>query len=149
MDSGGPIPRAPTTGFTLLEVLVALSIVSVGLTAAFQAINSSVTVRERTELVLIASMIASNHLNRIKVASAWPPRLNTTSTEKMAGYSWNVEERSTSTANQDIVRIDVAVNSEESEVGVNYFFYKANLNSATDEVGSVEDADVGGGESDA
>jgi general secretion pathway protein I len=68
----GPVGRAVRRGFTLVEVLVALTIVSVALMAALRAVGSlaqgSADLRART----LAQWSAENRLSQMRVQSEFP-----------------------------------------------------------------------------
>ena len=71
-------------GFTLLEVLVSLSIVSVGIAAAAKMITQSVTIRHETEKRFMANLVSSNHLNSVLESRHWQSQPGS-ATENMGG----------------------------------------------------------------
>ncbi|RQS65131.1 type II secretion system protein GspI [Burkholderia sp. Bp8963] len=70
------VPHAtplPQTGFTLIEVLVALAIVAVALGAVMRAIGSLASDTDTARMRLLALWSADNALGAIRIASGWPP----------------------------------------------------------------------------
>jgi len=61
-----------TRGFTLLEVLVALTIVAVALTATMRAMGSMTTASDSLQTRMIATWSAENHLANLRLARVFP-----------------------------------------------------------------------------
>lgn len=102
-------------GFTLIEVMVALVIVSFALTAAAAAMNQMIdnasTMRERT----YASWIAQNKIAEMRLANV-VPEVSTTSGEVEFGNTlWEWRAVVSETGIEDFVRIDVSVSRVESD----------------------------------
>ena len=96
--------RHTLAGFSLIEALVALSILAVSATtllSAAQAHTRSITaVSERT----IARWIAQNRIVELEFAPA-----TAAETVQMAGAEWLVRAETSKTADADLDRIDIAV----------------------------------------
>ena len=104
-----------SNGFTLLEVMVALAIVALSLTAVAasmnQMIGSATTMQERT----YASWIAQNKIAEIRLANVMP-EVGTTSGEIEFGntlWVWRAVVAETGVAN--FRRIDVSVSNEDDD----------------------------------
>ena len=102
-------------GFTLLEVMVALAIVALSLTAVAasmnQMIGSATTMQERT----YASWIAQNRIAEMRLANVMP-EVSTTSGEVEFGntrWVWRAVVSETGIAN--FRRIDVSVSNEDDD----------------------------------
>lgn len=67
-----PLGRARTRGFTLLEVLVALTIVAVALTATMRAMGSMTSASQSLQTRMIATWSAENDLANLRLARAFP-----------------------------------------------------------------------------
>ncbi len=67
-----PAARRRSTGFTLVEVLVALSMVAVALMAGFKASQAAVTGVERQSQLLLAQLCVENELARLRLAAQLP-----------------------------------------------------------------------------
>lgn len=100
-------------GFTLIEVMVALAIVSIGLIAVFNAIiqmaHSTSVLRERA----LADWIAMNEISAIRIAGNFPDVGNFDGTSEFAGREWRWEARISETGVSDLRRIDMSVGYEE------------------------------------
>jgi general secretion pathway protein I len=101
-------------GFTLLEVLVALSICAMAGIAAMQAtgehIHHLTTIEEQT----YASWVAENVLieQRTK-GEAWQGKNNAQGSEVMAGVKWFWQQEVTATADKSFVKVTINVFTDE------------------------------------
>lgn len=102
-----------TRGFTLLEVMVALAVVSIGLIAVFNGIiqmaHSTSTLRERA----LADWIAMNEISTIRISGEFPDVGNFNGTTEFAGREWRWEARISETGVTDLRRIDLSVAHED------------------------------------
>jgi len=100
-------------GFTLLEVMVALAIVSIGLIAAFNGIihmaHSTSMLRERA----LADWIAMNAISEIRVSGEFPDVGRFDEIVEFAGREWRWEANVSETGVTDLRRIDMEVAYEE------------------------------------
>jgi general secretion pathway protein I len=96
-------------GFTLVEVLVALTIVAVALIASLRAVGSMATsaydLRQRT----LAQWSAENRLAQIRVENEWPALGRRTYDCSQAEARMNCEEEAFATPNAQFRRIEVSV----------------------------------------
>ena len=107
--------QAATAGFTLLEVMIALTIVALSLTAigatTNQMIDAANTMRERT----YASWVAQNKITEMRLSDE-DPEVRTTSGEvEFANVSWEWEADVSETGIEDFYRVDVSVSIAGSE----------------------------------
>lgn len=106
-------PRKPAAGFSLLEVLVALAIVAMALTAVVRAAGlgaDAVRVeRERT----FATWVAANVLTETILAEPFPAPGERNGRQRMgpAEFTWTLVIQTT--ADPDIRRLDVRVFASE------------------------------------
>ncbi|MFU8895394.1 MAG: type II secretion system minor pseudopilin GspI [Gammaproteobacteria bacterium] len=105
--------RRASDGFTLLEVMVALAIVSIGLIAAFNAViqmaHSTSVLRERA----LADWIAMNEISAIRLSGDFPEIGDFDGTTEFAGREWRWEARISATGVEDLRRIDMSVAYED------------------------------------
>jgi len=96
-------------GFTLLEVLVAMTILALALGAIIRAGGESAAnvsyLRDKT----VASWVAENQIVERLLQDEWPPVARTNGSEEMAGQEWRWEIDVSETSDEDLRRIDVAV----------------------------------------
>ena len=100
-------------GFTLLEILVALSVAAVGLAAISQALTTNVETTQEVENRLIGTWVASNRLTEIRLAGEWRVDSEARTTVNMAGRDWFTVERYEATPDPDLARIDVRVFTDQ------------------------------------
>lgn len=101
--------RRGTRGFTLLEVMVALAIVSIGLIAAFNGIiqmaHSISTMRDRA----LADWIAMNQITEIRISGEFPEIGNFDGDVFFGNRDWRWEAEISETGVTDLRRIDMSV----------------------------------------
>lgn len=95
-------------GFTLIEVMIALSIFSVMAAAISRTASQNADTVLYLEEKTLASFVAENRLNQLKL-SGYPAATTTKDDEKMAGREWHITTKVEDTALPDFRRIDVKV----------------------------------------
>ena len=107
--------RVRSRGFTLLEVLAALVIVSLGMLAVIEAIgqtaSNSTRMRDRT----IAHWVAMNRLTAARLEPRAPKVDKTSDEVEMAGRRWRWTMEVSETPVKSMFRIDVRVSEAETE----------------------------------
>ena len=108
----------PERGFTLVEVLVALAIVALALTAMAGSMNTMIdnasTMRERT----YASWIAQNKIAELRLAEELP-EVGTNSGElEYGGAEWSWRTVISETGVESFMRIDVTVSLYDSDYDI-------------------------------
>lgn len=102
-------------GFTLIEVMVALSIVALSLTAVAasmgQMIDAANTMRERT----YASWIAQNKITEMRLSPEFPEVSSSSGEVDYANMTWAWQAQVSATGVEDLYRIDVSVSLPGSE----------------------------------
>ncbi len=97
------------SGFTLLEVLVALAIAAVGLAAVSKALYQNIEVADRLEQKMVGTWVANNYLSELQINQAYLLGGSTSDTSKMAEREWKIDAEYTPTGDNQIVRVDVSV----------------------------------------
>jgi general secretion pathway protein I len=98
-----------STGFTLIEVLVALVVVALGVAAAMSAILSAATSAERLRERAYAEWVATNRLTEIRIAPEFPSMGRREGVAQMADRDWEWRENVRTTAIDGVVQIVVEV----------------------------------------
>jgi general secretion pathway protein I len=75
-------------GFTLLEVLVALTIVALSLGALISTSGSHASSAGYLKQKTIAHWVAMNEITRLQVEKAWPGKGDSKGSTEMAGAEW-------------------------------------------------------------
>jgi general secretion pathway protein I len=98
-------------GFTLLEVLVALAIVAIGLTAALRASGVGTTGVGEYRDHLLALWLAQNIVAERGARQDWPSPGISSAEENFANRRFLVRQEIKTTANPRFRRLDVSVSS--------------------------------------
>lgn len=107
-------PRS--TGFTLVEVMVALAIVAIALLSGMQATNALVRNAARQSEVLLAQLCAENELVRMRLAQQMPGVGDTDLPCEQAGRAFRVRLSVRPTPNPSFRRVDAQVLENEAPV---------------------------------
>ncbi len=102
-------------GFTLIEILAALGIVAVGISAVTQLATQSIHGTSRVEERVLSSWVAANRMAQFRLDSR--VKLPTGAGENkqviMGGREWIINETITPTDKPGTVRVEVKVYTEE------------------------------------
>ena len=109
-------PTALVCGFTLIEVLVALAIVSIALLAGLQATTALTNNAMRQSDVLLAHVCAENELVGIRLLKQMPGVGNKTSACEQAGRNLLVTLSVQPTPNPKFRRVDAQISDGSTPV---------------------------------
>jgi len=98
-------------GFTLLEVLVALAVLTMGLGTVIKVAGTQASQLSYLKEKTIALWIANNKANEIQLDD-WPNTGTSTGREFMAKQDWSWKVKVSNTADKDLRRLDIEVNRE-------------------------------------
>lgn len=102
-------------GFTLLEVLIALAVLALSMSAAIKAVadytNNQSYLRDRT----FALWVARNVLVEFQVGNEWPDVGERKGTKEMGDREWRWLAITSQTDEEDLRRLDVEVYPFESD----------------------------------
>jgi general secretion pathway protein I len=103
------------SGFTLVEVLVALAVLAITLTAVMrttaQAIDTSFALRERN----LATWVAQDRLATHQITRHWPSIDTIDGDVEMAERKWFWREQVSSTPQANIRRIEITVRANAND----------------------------------
>ncbi len=96
-------------GFTLVEVLVAMTILAVGVSALVSASGASAFRSSILRQKEVGRWVASNHLATLQALPSWP-RIGAANTEvEMINQRWYINTRTRRLADEDLRRLDIEV----------------------------------------
>ncbi len=99
-------------GFTLLEILVALLILAIALSAlmrvVIQSTDTSISLRSHLE----AQWIAVNRITELQLRKEWPSADTTSGTTEFNGRKWYWHQQVSATAIADFRRLQIEVRAQ-------------------------------------
>lgn len=109
--------RLPSSaeGFSLLEVVVALTVFSLGALATMNVLTQSSQTAGVREARLIAGIVAENQMALAMLGQDAPPLGDMRGRERAMQRDWVWERRITPSADPRILRIDVRVRAETGQ----------------------------------
>ena len=110
--------------FTLLEVLVALAVLTLGLGTVLKVTANQVTQSAILKDKTVALWVANNKANEIQLGN-WPETGTSNGHEMMANQEWRWQLKVSNTADKDLRRLDIDVyrRNEESEPVVRFIAF--------------------------
>jgi len=103
-------------GFTLLEVLIALAMLAIVLSAAFRGIGMVAGQAGELGERHVAKWIAQNRLAQHRVLKSFPDPGNSEGVEEQAGYKFKWHEDYKTMDNVTFRRIDIKVMREDNTI---------------------------------
>ncbi|MCF6323265.1 MAG: type II secretion system minor pseudopilin GspI [Gammaproteobacteria bacterium] len=99
-------------GFTLLEVMVALTVIAIGLGAVITEASRNISNATLLEAKTLAHWVATNKVVEMQVANAWPSAGEESDDVEMAGRDWYWTMIVIDTPDERIKRMDVEVRTD-------------------------------------
>lgn len=100
-------------GFTLLEVMIALTVVAVGAAGLISAGGQALREQHMLETRIFASWIAENKITELRSSHAWSNYSVSDEKVTMAGKEWNLHTAISTTPNANMRKIEVAVSDDD------------------------------------
>lgn len=105
--------RMQQRGFTLMEVLVALAVLALGMTAVIGAAGSSTRLGSELRDRTFADWVAMNELTSIRLAKTAPANGSLSGDADMGGEKWHWKATLSATEDPNLLRIDVTVSTTD------------------------------------
>ena len=103
------------SGFTLIEVLVALTIFAVGVLATLRSMGIAVGGSDEQRTRLLAGWVAQNRLAEMRALGRFPPIGANEGTATMGGQRFFWREETKGTPNPLFRRVDVTVHATKGD----------------------------------
>lgn len=103
------VPARGVRGFTLIEVLVALAIVTVGMAAVLGTLTSSADTVSYLRDKTFANWVALNQIAQVRISGQLPATGKTDGDTDFAGRKWHWQQEVNTTQVPGMVRMDVSV----------------------------------------
>lgn len=108
-----PLNRAKLSpvesGFTLLEVLIALAILAISALAVMTQTGQSLTQLDQLKLKTVAVLVAENQLTALQITPNWPSVGRSDNSVSFADLQWQVKTEVSSTSDPWLRKIEVTV----------------------------------------
>jgi len=109
-----PLPRSGqrrrlAEGFTLLEVLVALAIISLGMVGVFSALSQMLMATTRLRDKTFANWVATDRITELRVTGEIPKVGERNDEIDMAGVTWAYTIKTSRIPDMEMRRLDVSV----------------------------------------
>lgn len=101
--------RRVERGFSLIEVMVALLIVAISLGGAIYTVGVAARNEATISNKTFARWVAMNHIAEEKIKHSFPKVGTSKGEEDMAGAKWKWSQKTLSTADKNVRRIEVSV----------------------------------------
>jgi len=99
-------------GFTLLEILVALAVMVIAMTALWKGLSQGIAVSQGLPDRVVARWIAQNRITLRQAMGEWPDPRTYTGSEQMGGQTWYWQEKVATTEQTQMRSIEVSVGPE-------------------------------------
>lgn len=101
--------RGRTGGFTLLEVLAALAVMTFALAALWKVLSQGIVMADDLPDRVLARWVAHNRIVLRQATGQWPDTRVYEGNEEMAGTEWYWEEQVSGTSEPQLRRLTVTV----------------------------------------
>jgi general secretion pathway protein I len=101
--------------FTLVEVLVALAIAALALSAVAAAVSQMVDAATSMQERTFAAWIAQNRITELRLANVLPEVSETSGDVEYAGREWTWVAAISETGVENLMRVDVSISAIDSE----------------------------------
>lgn len=106
--------RLQHRGFTLLEVLVAVSVVAIALSAVMTEVSRDLSNTVKLRNKTLAQWVAMNKVTEWQLSAEWPKPGVRQGEVEMARQNWYWTIRVSTTDDENVRRLDVAVSTQRN-----------------------------------
>ena len=106
--------RRTTRGFTLLEVLIALTIISLSLGALISTSGSQASSAGYLKQKTIAHWVAMNEITQLQIENAFPGKGDSKGSTEMAGIEWYWTRTVKETEDEDSRQVEIRIYLDEA-----------------------------------
>lgn len=107
--------KAKQTGFTLLEVMLAMAVFAIAGVALLGVADNNYRHISHLEEQMFANWVASNQLVAVSLDKTWPPKNNRKGKVEMAGRTWYWQQKVIKTNNKELRSIIMEVRLNEDD----------------------------------
>jgi general secretion pathway protein I len=118
--------RWQQAGFTLIEILVALAVMVIAMTALWKGLAQGVAVSQGMSDRVVARWVAENRIVERQVMNEWPDARAYNGTEQMGGRTWYWQEQivTTGQANLRSITVSVGLEAESALISLQGFLHQ-------------------------
>lgn len=109
------LPIAKQTGFTLVEVLIALVIIAISFAAAIRIVGLSADTAAILHDRSLAMWVAQNRMARYQLERTWPAIGTREGEDEMADRKWRWKEKVSAPDYKDFRQIELEIRDAESD----------------------------------
>jgi len=103
------INKPTTSGFTLIEVMLAMAVFAIAGIALLGASSNNARNMGHLENKMLANWVASNQLVAASLVTKWPPKNNVKGEVELAGKAWFWQQKVIKTTDKDMRAIVMEV----------------------------------------
>lgn len=115
------LKKKTDTGFTLLEVMIALFIVAISLGGVMKVMGNAAINTSRLSNRTFAQWVALNQMTKLRIEKKWPSFGDAKGKEEMAEREWRWVQKTIKTDDEDVRRVEVSVWNESDSSSVEPF----------------------------
>ena len=116
--------------FTLLEVLVAMSVLAIGMVTLIKVATQNTIQTGYLKDKTLAHWVAVNKINEVKLKSSWPDKGKTSGTVEMASRDWywklKVSDYGKRSEKVRILEIDIRLKERDEDPLVSFVSFTTN-----------------------
>lgn len=129
MDNAKTAPKSSTQGFTLIEIVVALTLLSFSLGAVLTAVNRQSFQLQQLADRFYANRVAMQLASRFQALNTWPALGDRRDKVTVGDETWDWVMTASSTSEERMRRVEVRVypDGQDGPVGATVVFFQSRL----------------------